>query len=72
MYQVGAHFEALDEGLLVAPLDSRYTQVGFNLISVQVCINFESLLLQNFDYKYCIVQVFCMEKMAFDIFYLRV
>ena len=35
-YQVGVHFEALNEGVLVAPLDSRYTQVGFNLISVQV------------------------------------
>ena len=36
-YQVGTHFEALDEGiLLVATLASRYTQVGFNLNSVQV------------------------------------
>ena len=34
---MGAHFEALDEGILLVPLDSRYTQVGFNLISVQVC-----------------------------------
>ena len=34
---VGPHFEALDEGVLLMPLDSRYTQVGFNLISVQVC-----------------------------------
>ena len=34
---MGAHFEALIEGILMAPLDSRYTQVGFNLISVQVC-----------------------------------
>ena len=31
-----AHFEALVEGVLMAPLDPRYTQVGFNLISVQV------------------------------------
>ena len=36
-YQVAAHFKGLAEGVLVAPLDSRYTQVGFNLISVQVC-----------------------------------
>ena len=36
-YQVGAHFEALIEGVLMAPLDPRYTQVGFNLICVQVC-----------------------------------
>ena len=35
---MGAHFEALDEGVLLVPLDHRYTQVGFNLISVQVCI----------------------------------
>ena len=35
-YQVGARFEALDDGVLVAPLDSRYTQVGFNPFSVQV------------------------------------
>ena len=33
---MGAHFEALDEGVLLVPLDPRYTQVGFNLISVQV------------------------------------
>ena len=33
---MGAHFEALDVGVLMALLDSRYTQVGFNLISVQV------------------------------------
>ena len=37
-YQVGAHFEALDEVVLLVPLDPRYTQVGFNLISVQVCL----------------------------------
>ena len=33
-YQVGADFKALDDGVLMAPLDSRHTQVGFNLISV--------------------------------------
>ena len=33
-YEVGAHFEALIEGVHVALLDSRCTQVGFNLISV--------------------------------------
>ena len=36
-YKVGAHFEALTEGIRIVPLDSRYTQVGFNLMSVQVC-----------------------------------
>ena len=34
---MGAHFEALNEPVLMAPSDSRYTQVVFNLISVQVC-----------------------------------
>ena len=34
---MGACFGALIEGVLMAPLDSRYTQVGFNSISVQVC-----------------------------------
>ena len=34
---MGAHFEALDEGVLLVPFDPRYTQVGFNLVSVQVC-----------------------------------
>ena len=36
-YQVGSHFEALDEGVLLVPLDPRCTQVGFNLIFVHVC-----------------------------------
>ena len=38
IYQEGAYFKALDEGVRVAPLDSGYTQVGFNLVSVQVCL----------------------------------
>ena len=37
-YQVGAHFEALHERVLLVCLDPRYTQVGFNLVSVQVCL----------------------------------
>ena len=41
-YQEGAHFEVLIESVLMAPLDSRYIEVGFNfilwdLVSVQVC-----------------------------------
>ena len=36
-YQVGAHFQALSEPVLMALSDSSYTQVGFNLSSVQVC-----------------------------------
>ena len=36
---MGAHLEALDEGVLLVPLDSRYTQVGFNFASVQVCLS---------------------------------
>ena len=39
-YQEGAHFEALIAGVLMAPLDPRYTQVGFNSIFVQVCLVF--------------------------------
>ena len=35
-YQVGAHFEALNESVPMAPSDYRYTQVVFNLIYVQV------------------------------------
>ena len=34
-YKVGAHFKAVIEGALMAPLDSSYTQI--HLISVQVC-----------------------------------
>ena len=34
---MGAHFEALDEGVLLVPLDPRYIQVGCNFFSVQVC-----------------------------------
>ena len=34
---MGAHFEALDEGVLLVPLDPRYTKVDFNLVLVQVC-----------------------------------
>ena len=42
---MGAHFEALNEPVLMAPSDSRYTQVGFNLISVQVCFRMKFLYL---------------------------
>ena len=36
-FQEGACFKANTEGaVLVAPLDSRYTWVGFDLLSVQV------------------------------------
>ena len=41
-YKVGACFKALAGGVLVAPLDSKYTDVGFNLFSVQVCVFFTS------------------------------
>ena len=43
MYQVGTHFQALIEGVLMAPLNCRYIQVGFNLISVQVCKSHKGL-----------------------------
>ena len=36
-YQVEARFEALGEVVLIVPLNSRYIQAEFNLISVQVC-----------------------------------
>ena len=37
-YQMRVHFEAaLDQCSLMAPYDPRYSQVGLNLISVQVC-----------------------------------
>ena len=32
---MGAHCEALGQGVVLVPLGPRYTQVGFNLISVQ-------------------------------------
>ena len=50
-YQVGVHFEVLNEGNLVAPLDSWYTQVGFNLISVQVCLPRIQRCHRNILYK---------------------
>ena len=39
-YQVGTRFKALCQGILMAPLDPIYTQVGFNSISVQVWLAF--------------------------------
>ena len=39
LYQVGAHFEALIEGVIMGPWDSRYSQVGFKLIPVQVYLS---------------------------------
>ena len=36
-YQEGARFESLIKGVLMASLNSRYIQVEFNLIFVQVC-----------------------------------
>ena len=45
---MGAHFEALDEGVLLVPLDPRYTQIGFNLISVQVCYSITQLVTLSF------------------------
>ena len=48
---MGAHFKALDEGVLLVTLDPRYTQVGFNLVSVQVCalpvFNFLKRVIEN-------------------------
>ena len=47
---MGACFEALTEGVLMAALDSRYTQVCFNVIVVQVCdINVAQSVIFEFD-----------------------
>ena len=44
---MGAGSDAFTEGVFMAPLDSRYTQVGFYFISVQVCLFLESFQRQN-------------------------
>ena len=44
-YEVGAHFEALNESVLKAVSDFRYTQVVFNPIFIQVCDRFCNILL---------------------------
>ena len=36
-------------GVLLVPLDSRYTQVGFNIISVQVCMGTISNIETHFE-----------------------
>ena len=33
----GAHFEDLEEGVLLVPSDPRHPRVELNLISVEVC-----------------------------------
>ena len=48
---MGAHFEAFDEGVLMAPLDHRYTQVGFNFISVQVWLDLIEFDLGMLNWK---------------------
>ena len=45
---MGARFEALIEGVLMTPLDFKYTQVGFNLISVQVCSGLAGIFIPRF------------------------
>ena len=39
-YRQVAYFKAFDEGVPVVLFDSKYYQVGFNLVSVQVCYRF--------------------------------
>ena len=46
-YQAGAHFETLDEGVLLVPFNPRYTLVGINLVSVQVCNPFFAIRYSN-------------------------
>ena len=67
-YQVGAHFEALNEPVHMVLSDSRYTQIVFNHLSVQVCISTnmsetfrhflsfkeKQLTVQYFPYLYCV------------------
>ena len=47
IYQVGAHFEALNERVLMASSDARYTQVLFNLFSVQACTRTSGLVPEH-------------------------
>ena len=61
-YQMGAHFEALDERALLVPLDPRYTQVGFNLLPVQVCYVLEVWCILVFSL--CNVYHYCNESKA--------
>ena len=44
---MGARFEVLIEDVLMAPLDSRYTEVVFKLIPVQVCVGFSLAIAQS-------------------------
>ena len=53
---MGAHFEALDEGVPLVPLDPRYTQVGSNRIHVQVC----KILLPNLMSDICHCNLPCI------------
>ena len=53
---MGDKFEALDEGILMASMDCRYTRFGFNLVSVQVCLPpAADLLAKNADLKGLVV-----------------
>ena len=73
---MGARFEALIEGVLVAVLYSRYTQVGFNLVSVSVCVNNYLENFKHFSGKVLIflfcVTTFCVRSsIAFSLFIRR-
>ena len=57
-YQVGAHFEALNEPVLMAPSDSRYTQVGYKLISVLKCASRRSSRFCPFMVAFNVVSQF--------------
>ena len=56
---MGAHFEALDEGVLLVPFEPRYTQVGFNLVSVHVRLWFARDFLD-----FHVVPLTCLKKMV--------
>ena len=47
--KLGGYFKALDEVVLMAPLDSRYTQVRFNHVYLQLCDCVVLSKCQNFN-----------------------
>ena len=54
---MGAHLEALEEGILLFSLDPWYTQIVFNLISVQVCLVNDRLAVFNLPRPYCALKL---------------
>ena len=64
----GAHFKAFDEGVLIAPSDARYTEVGFNFISVKCWMEQRVLSCSHIHYsrlKFCLLEVATTLKIQF-------